>query len=330
MRHYHLADANGPRALRLLDAPTPEPGIGQVLIRTTSIGINRAELMATVGHYPMKLPGVPGMEAGGIIEAVGPAVSGWKAGDRVSPAHGAFVEKGRGSYATHHLIDVQDLVAAPKNLPDEEIGALWLPFVTAYHGLMHLGDLRAGQAVVIPAATSSVGLAAIQVALDAGARPIATTRTTAKLPALFAATGLGDDAVICGEQESLRDGLRRTLAGEQPELFFDPIGGDFLEDELTALKPGGTIILYGGLGGRGTLLTGRIVMKRARILGHHLGTLRGDPELMRATYRTLVAKIEEGAFRPVIARVFGFDEIPTALETMERNEHVGKIVARGE
>jgi NADPH:quinone reductase-like Zn-dependent oxidoreductase len=325
MWRYELTKPEGLDALELKEAPIPEPGIGQALMRTASIGVNRAELMATRGHYPMTIPGTPGLEGGGEIVKVGSSLGRWKEGDLVSPAHGAFVEKGRGSYAEYVLIDEEDLVAAPKNIDRRHIGGLWLPYVTAYHGLIHLGELAKGQIVVIPAATSSVGLAAIQIAQDLGAQPIGYTTSAAKLEALMEASGLDEAHIICAERESLTEGLKRTLGTERPGLFFDPIGGAFLEEEIKALRPAGAIVLYGNLGGKGEILAGRLVTKRARVLGCNLGGVRVDPSVMRATYRTLVEKLESGAYKPIAAREFPFNQAREALEFMAKNSHIGKI-----
>lgn len=329
MLTVQLTGFHGPNALELVEVPEPVPGPRQVVMRTTSMGLNRAELMATQGQYPMPgLPAVMGLEAGGVIESVGSEVTGWLTGMRVTPAHGAFIEKGRGSWAELVAVDAEDLVLAPANVPDHRIGGLWLPFITAWHALHHVGLLDDSMTVVIPAGSSSVGLAALQVCEHIGARTIATTRSAAKVRGICQHGFIHESDIIVTTRESLAAGLERILGkGELVDLFFDPIGGDFLEEELRCLKPGGTIVVYGGLGGRGQLLTGLITMKRARILGYHLGMLRHDLDLTNPdnTYRVLVNHFEQEVLVPTEAGSFPLSDAREALLTLERNEHVGKF-----
>jgi NADPH:quinone reductase-like Zn-dependent oxidoreductase len=255
-------------------------------------------------------------------------VKGWQEGDRVSPVHGSFQEKGNGSWAEYCLVESSELVKAPKNLPDEQIGGLWLPYVTAWHGLHHLGNIGDSLVVAIPAASSSVGLAALEICHLIGATAIATTRTPDKVDAICDATKLPKERVIVTDEEKLKDGVKRILGpGGKVDVFFDPIGGDFLQEELECIQRGGTIILYGGLGGRGNILTGVIVMKEVRVLGYHLGMLRRDLDLSNPdnTYAVLVRHFEQKNLKPLPAATFQFIEASAALESLALNKHIGKV-----
>jgi len=337
MRYWELVGTGGLPDLHLRTAPMPDPGPGEVRIRVTSIGVNRAELMATVGHYPLKPPAVLGMEAGGVIDALGPELTGagvigappggWHVGHRVTPANGTFQETGRGAYATHLIVAEKELIASPSNVDDAHIGALWLPYVTCEEGLLHKGEIRPGQRVLIPAASSSTGLAAIQVCRAEGATPVPSTTRGSKVDAIASIAQIDPASIIVTERESLKDGLRRTLGDKwRPDVVFDCIGGDFLEEAMDAISHGGTIVVYGNLAGKGTILAGRIVMKELRILGEYLGSLRRAPDRMKATYRRIVERLERGIYKLPVAQRFPFDQARAALETMKKNEHVGKLV----
>jgi len=329
MKSIRLSVLSGPSALEVVESERPAPGPGEVLVRHTSIGLNRSELMATRGHYPASpLPAPMGLEAGGWVEELGADVAGWSRGDRVTPIFGAYHERGRGSWAEYGLVAAKDLVRSPRNLPDHVIGGLWLPFVTAWHALHHVAEVDDAKVVVIPAASSSVGLAAIQVCLLIGARPIALTTHAGKIPAIVQATGIAEADIVVSTQEALEDGLDRILGpGGLADIFFDPIGGDFLEEELRRVRDGGIIVLYGSFGGRGQLLTGLIPMKRVRIVGYHLGMLKHDLDLTNKdnTYNVLVRRFENEELRPTVAETYPLEAVGDALEAMAQNLHVGKF-----
>jgi NADPH:quinone reductase-like Zn-dependent oxidoreductase len=231
--------------LNIENIETGEPGPGEVRLRIHAIGLNRTEVTLRSGRSPVKppLPSGIGFEAAGVIEALGPDVSGFAVGDRVAlvPAYGAAQYA---LYGEVSLAPARSLVAIPDGVSFSEAAATWAAYGTAWSGLVALGRLTAGQSVLIGAASSSVGLAAIQIANRLGARPIALTRTSAKAEALL---GRGAAAVVAIAEQDTAAEVKRLTDGKGVELVFDPVGGAAFSELARATAQGGTLILYGAL-----------------------------------------------------------------------------------
>jgi NADPH:quinone reductase-like Zn-dependent oxidoreductase len=175
-------ELGGPQVLRLEDVDTGKPGPGELLVRVEAIGLNRAEALFRAGAYiePVKaFPALLGAEAAGTVEAAGPGVTGFAEGEPVSVVP-AFSMNDYGVYAEKAIVPAAAVLRRPEGLDAVGGAAVWMPYLTAYGALVETGGMRAGDTVVLTAASSSVGLAAIQVAVRAGARPIAVTRSPAK------------------------------------------------------------------------------------------------------------------------------------------------------
>lgn len=171
----------GPEVLEIVDMEVPAPAAGEVQIRVQAIGLNRAEIMYRNGQYVIEpeFPARLGYEAAGVVQAVGENVEAFTTGDLVSVIP-SFMFNEYGMYGELVNAPVHAVVKHPENLSFEEAAASWMMYVTAYGALVEYGNLQAGQNVVIRAASSSVGLAAIQIANMLGAKPIALTRTAEK------------------------------------------------------------------------------------------------------------------------------------------------------
>lgn len=180
-RSVRIYECGGPEVLRIEDVVVPSPGLGEVRLNVHAIGLNRTEITLRSGRSPAKpsLPTVIGLEVAGVIDEVGRGVEGWHPGDRVAliPAYGAAQYA---FYGTVALAPARSLVAIPESMTFEQAAATWVAFGTAWAGLVSVGNLKSGQTVLISAASSSVGLAAIQTANRVGARPVALTRTSRK------------------------------------------------------------------------------------------------------------------------------------------------------
>ena len=245
VRIHEFGDAG---VLRIKDVEVGEPASGEVRLRIHAIGLNRTEITLRSGRSPAKpaLPTGLGFEAAGLIEAIGPAVTGFSIGDRVAlvPAYGVAQYALYGEVA---IAPVRSLVAIPDHVSFVEAAATWAAYGTAWGGLVAVGALKAGQSVVIPAASSSVGLAAIQVARRLGARPVALTRTSAKADEL---RRLGASAVIATTEQDVVAEIRSLTDGHGAELVFDPVGGPEFATLARATAAGGTLVLYGALDAR--------------------------------------------------------------------------------
>src|SRR6267142_5919285 len=244
-RSVRIHEFGGPEVLRLENAVVEEPGAGEVRLRIHAIGLNRTELTLRAGRLPVKptLPTPIGFEAAGVIDAMGPNVSGFSVGDPVAlvPAYSASQY---GLYGETSLAPARSLVAIPDSIGFVEAAATWVAFGTAWSGLVAVGGLVAGQSVLISAASSSVGLAAIQIATLLGARPIALTRTPAKAQALLAH---GAIAVIATDEQDVISEVKRLTEGVGANLIFDPVGGAGFSPLAQSTASGGTLVLYGAL-----------------------------------------------------------------------------------
>ena len=315
----------GPEVLQIDEVDVPAPGPNEVQIRVKALGINRAEVMYRTGQYVIEpnFPAMLGYEAAGTVSAVGSDVVGFALGDAVSVVP-AFSFAEYGLYGELVNAPAHAVVKHPETLSFVEAAATWMKFVTAYGALIELGKLQAGEAVLIRAASSSVGLAAIQIANMVGAIPVALTRTSDKREALLQA---GAAAVIATQEQDMVTEVMAITKGQGARMAFDPVGGPEVALVLKALSKHGIFFQYGALDTRD------IPVSVMDLLGKHL-TLRGyqlfeiteDQEKLERAKHFINEGLAGGQLRPVIDRTFGFDEMAEAHRYMESNAQVGKIV----
>lgn len=315
------------QVLRIEDLEVAAPRTGEVQIEVKALGINRAEVMYRSGQYTFAptFPAILGYEAAGVVRALGEGVSNLQVGDAVSVIP-AFSFKDYGMYGEVVNAPAHAVVKHPENLTFEEAAATWMMFVTAYGALVEFGALQAGETVLVSAASSSVGLAAIQIANLLGAVPVALTRTSEKRQALLAA---GAAHVIATTEQDVQAEVMALTHGQGVRMAFDPVGGPAVSDILGALSLQGIFFQYGALDSRD--LSVRVM----DILGKHL-TLRGyelfeisqDPARLEKAKRFILRGLASGQLRPVIGHVFAFEDIALAHDFMESNAQVGKIVVR--
>ncbi|WP_197379428.1 zinc-dependent alcohol dehydrogenase family protein [Mycolicibacterium mengxianglii] len=315
----------GPEVLELEEVEVPPPGNGEVRIRTRALGLNRAEAMFRTGDYlddPV-LPQGLGYEAAGVVESIGPEVTGFSVGDAVSVIP-AFKMT---DYAVHGelvLAPARAVVKHPTHLSWEEAASIWMQFITAYGGLIDLAELRRGDVVVIQAASSSVGLAAIQIANMVGARPIALTRTGAKRAQLMAA---GASAVISTQDEDITERLDELTGGVGVQVIFDPVGGPILTRLVEAAAAYANVIIYGALDDEPTQLPVLpLIGKRITIRGFNMFDVTWDPSRLERAVTFVRDGLESGALKPTIDVVFELTEIVAAFKHLESNGQVGKVV----
>lgn len=319
--------------MQVVEAPDPSPGSDEVVIRITSIGMNHAELMQREGHYKAtsgEPPFVPGLEGGGVIEKVGSAVTQRRVGQRVSIGLGGPRRKpgGQGTYQSHYVTHWSETVVAPAGIPDEILGAMWLPFMTAWGCLAHRQKLRAGQTVLIPAASSSVGLAAAQVVKELGGIAIGTTTSPEKVDLMRKLPGAGSfDHLIVTRGSDWPKQVKQITAGKGIDVAFDPVAaGEFLNTEIRLLAGGGTIWVYGLLGAPGTVDVSPLILKRASIRGWVLTELTEEPEALERGYEHIMARLADGRYTLPIAATFNLRDVRRAHAEIEKGKHVGKMV----
>lgn len=340
MRAYRIARHGGPEVLELGDYPDLEAGPGEVLIEVRACALNHLDLWVRNGveGYSFPLPIVPGSEVSGIVTEVGPGV------DDLSPGFAALVapaescgrcprcldnqdplcrdyrilgEHRDGGYAQHLVVPRRNILPLPSNLDFVEAAALPLVFLTAWHMLVARAQLVAGEDVLIHAAGSGVSSAAIQIASLLGARRIiATARGRAKLER---ASELGATHVIDYRREDFVEITRELTARKGVAVAVDHVGGETFERTLSVLGWGGRIVLCGATSHHlATLNLRAVFFKSLSILGSTMGSLG---ELQR-----LLTFVETGELRPVVDRVFPFEQAVEAQAVLERRQNVGKIV----
>jgi len=325
-RSITFAKAGGPDVLDYVEAEIPNPGANEVRIKVKAIGLNRAESMwrlddyiEPVAQFPAKL----GYEAAGIVDAIGEGVREFAVGDAVNVMP-SFSMNDYGTYGELVIVPVHAVLKQPASLSFIDAASVWMMFVTAYGALIEDAKVGKGDFVLIPAASSSVGLAAIQIANYAGAAPIALTRTSEKRQQLLNA---GAAHVIATTEVDLVAEVMRITDGVGARVAFDPVGGDTLAKLISALSFQGIVYLYGALAEEPTTLPVlAMIAKMPIIKGQNIWLTSGDEARRKAAIAYVTKGLESGALKPVIDRIFPFDEIVEAHRYLEQNGQFGKIV----
>lgn len=327
MRAFVIKEYKGP--LEELDVPEPTVGEHDVLVQVQAAGLNVLDAKIRAGEFkqilPYKLPLIPGNDVAGTVIRVGAEVQGFKAGDEVY----ARPDQDRiGTFAERIAVDEADLALKPESITMEEAGSLPLVALTAWQALVERGNVRPGQKVLIHAGAGGVGSIAIQLAKHLGA----TVATTASAGNLDFVRGLGADIAIDYRSQDFEQLL------SDYDLVLDSLGGENLQKSLRVLRPGGKAIGISGPpdpafareAGLNPVLRLAItalsagIRRRARKLGVSYEFL-----FMRASgdqLRKITALIDNGALRPIVGRVFPFDQTVQALQGLEKGGIRGKAV----
>lgn len=320
-------ETGGPEVLKFEDVPTPQPGKDEVRLKVQAIGLNRAESMFYHGQYlyQPKFPSGLGYEAAGVVEAVGQDVDKSWIGKQVSVVP-AFSLNDYGMVGEEVIAPAAALGEYPAKLSPAEGAAIWMQYLTAYGALIDIAHVTKGDFVLIPAASSSVGIAAIEIVRAEGGIPIATTRKTDKKAEL---AKLGARHVIATEEEDLVTRVRAITGGKGARVIFDPVSGPFLEKLADAAQPGGIIFQYGALSMQPApfpLLA--VLAKGLWIRGYTLLEFTESPDAQRlvAAKKYVYERLEDGRFVPKIAKTFPFAQTAEAYRYLESSAQIGKIV----
>ncbi|MFT5426784.1 MAG: NADPH2:quinone reductase [Gammaproteobacteria bacterium] len=323
VRFHEVGSAD---VLKLEELPLAEPGESEVRIKVEALGLNRAEVAFRYGQYleTPKLPSQLGYEAAGIIDAVGTGVTGFNVGDRVSSIP-SFSMVDYGVYGESAILPLTAVAHYPDQLSASEGAAIWMQYITAYGALIEYGKVKKDDVVLITAASSSVGLAAIQLTKAAGGLAIATTRGADKKSFLLDA---GADHVIVTDEEDLAERVMEITSGTGANLIFDPVGGPTLLDLAAAAAPRATIYEYGGLSPDPTPFPlFPALAKGLTVRGYTLFEITQSPELCKRAREYVFNLLQSGDLKPIIdEHRFSLDEIVEAHRFMESNQQKGKIV----
>ena len=324
-RTIKFAKAGGPDVLEFVDIDVPAPGPHEVRIGVKAIGINRADSMWRNDRYVESpiFPAGLGYDCAGVVDAVGEDVTDLAVGDTVSTIPAFSLNK----YFTYgELILAPDhaVVKHPKSLSFAEAASVWMMFITAYGALVFDADVKAGDFVIIPAASSSVGLAAIQIANYAGATPIALTRTSDKTKRLQAA---GAAHVIATREQDMVAEVMRITSGHGARVAFDPVGGADFPRLVAALTNQGIAYIYGALSENDTPIPAlEMIRKMTIVKGYSVRLVTGDEARRKAAVEYVTTGLASGALKPVIDRIFKFDDMVDVHRYLENSGQFGKIV----
>ena len=240
MRAIQIRETGGPEVLRLVELPIPEPGPGQVLIRVEATGVNFIETYFRKGVYKSALPLVPGSEAAGTVEELGPGVKGFVAGEAVASVSVL------GSYAEYALVPAAQLIKVPAKLSPEQAAAAMLQGMTAHYLSHSTFPLKKGDTALVHAAAGGVGLLLTQMATQLGARVLATVSTPAKAEL---AQEAGAAEVILYTEQDFESEVRRLTNGKGVDVVYDSVGKTTFEKSLSCVRPRGMVILFGASSG---------------------------------------------------------------------------------
>ncbi len=311
-----------PEVLRIVDEPAAEPGDGEVRVKIEAIGVNRLDHMMRSGAYPrpFRLPHARlGCEGTGVIDAIGAGVEGVAVGDPVLITAVPMMDI-NGTYGEYTVVPASSVVSRPAGLDPTSAAALWVSYSTAYGALVEKAGMQPGDHVLITAASSAIGLAAIQIANQIGAIPIATTRHSAKKEALLAA---GAAAVFATDQGDMVQAVRAHTGGIGADIILDSVMGPGLAELATAAKSGGTLVTVGWLDPRPASMpmNAPLTIYRYMSFEHTL-----DPVVVRRMAAFFGAGLRTGALRPTVDSVFALENIVEAHRYLEQGQQIGKIV----
>jgi NADPH:quinone reductase len=318
--------------LELLEVPTPEPGPGQARVRIRACGVNRADVLQRHGLYPAPPDApadIPGLEIAGEVDAVGSGTTDVRVGDRV------YGLVGGGAYAEAVVVHARTLARIPevggKPLGFVEAAGIPEAFLTAYDAMVLQGGLAAGETVLVHAAGSGVGTAAVQIARAIGARSIGTARSQSKLDRV---TRLGLTAGVVAEANA--DGSPRFAArvcevneGRGVDVVLELVGGAYVPESLAALADRGRLVLVGLMAGvRADVDLGLVLRRRLRVFGTVMRARPLEEKIAagQVLARNLGPLVADGKLEPVVESVFPLDRAGEALDLMASNTSFGKIV----
>ncbi|MFN7930548.1 MAG: quinone oxidoreductase [Blastocatellia bacterium] len=236
MKAIVVENCGGPEVLAYSDAPQPTPQAGEALVKLEAVGLNFIDVYHRTGLYPLPRPFIPGMEAAGVVEAVGAGVTDVAVGDRVAYAMHP------GAYAEYTTVPAWKLVQVPTGVSAAQAAAAMLQGMTAHYLVTSVHPLKAGETALIHAAAGGVGLLLIQMAKNIGARAIGTVSTEAK--AALAREAGADEVILYAEQDFETE-TRRLTEGKGVQVVYDSVGKDTFLKSLNCLAPRGMMALFG-------------------------------------------------------------------------------------
>ena len=318
-----IADEFGPpEVYSIREHEAPAPGKGQIRVAVKAIGISYVDVLTAMGKYQVTppLPFIPGSECAGVVEAVGEGVTNLAVGDRVmgSSFGGIFAEMGTFRASSFNKV--------PDALTLEEAAVFPPSYTTGFHALVDRGRLQAGETLLVLGAAGATGIAAIQIGKSLGARVIASASSEDKRRLCLEA---GADAVVNTRSETWRDEVKAAAGGKPVNVVLDPVGGDMTDPAFRSLGYDGRYLVIGFTGGISSLKTNLPLVKTASLIGVQLRAFgEAEPEKAKANFDKVLELAATGKLKPVIGKVYAFDDYREAMNAAFKGEGAGRVVLK--
>ncbi|MFN3613093.1 MAG: NAD(P)H-quinone oxidoreductase [Rubrimonas sp.] len=324
MRVVEISKPGGPEVLTPSTRPVPAPGHGEILIRVAAAGVNRPDALQRAGLYdpPPGASDLPGLEAAGEVAAVGPGVSLWKVGDRVTALTPG------GAYAEYVATHESHALPWPDGLAAEQAAALPETYFTVWTNVFDRAGLRAGEVLLVHGGSSGIGTTAVQLGRLFGARVFATVGSAEKAAAV---EGLGAEKAFLYRETDFVEAIHKATDGRGADVILDMVGGDYIPRNVRAAAESGRIVLIAFLGGpKAELNFTQVMTRRLTITGSTLRprTVDEKAQIARSLRQHVWPMIEAGRIGPVMDQVFPLEDAATAHARMEGSTHIGKIVLK--
>src|SRR5712692_3262985 len=311
MRIWQVEAFGEPEEMTLAQVDRPEPGAGQVRIRSCAAGINFFDILQIQGKYQLKpaFPFTPGAEVAGVVDAIGAAVTGFTPGDRVlALTYG-------GGFAEYVLAESRRTFPIPAGMGFAEAGAMPIVYHTALFALRPRGALRPGEWLLVHAGASGVGMAAIQIGKALGARVMATAGSEEKLEFCRAQ---GAEHAILYRDSSWVERVKEITGGHGADVIYDPVGGDVFDLSTKCMALEGRLLVIGFASGRiPTVQTNRILLKNISIVGVLWGNYdRDHAEYLPKAHQELERLCAAGLIRPTVSKQYPLEALPAALRDL--------------
>lgn len=321
MRAVLCKEYGGPDDLVIEDVESPEPGAGQVRIAVHAAGLNFADTLMIAGKYQEKpsFPFSPGLEAAGVIDAVGDGVEDVKPGDRVMalPGHGGFAE--------FALAQAERVMKIPDSMSFTDAAGFPVAYGTSHVALENRGHLQKGETLLVHGAAGGVGLTAVQIGKVMGAQVIATARGAEKLAI---ARENGADHTIDYSQEDVRERVLDITGKKGADVIYDPVGGDVFDASLRCIAWGGRILIIGFAAGRIPQIPANILLvKNIAAVGVYWGAhMKRDPATLRASLDELLEWYDAGKLHPHVSHAYDLADAAEAMNMLLSRKATGKVL----